>query len=59
MSEREDQVHLQQELSHVYDIHTGHNLHPPAPEEEFGNVRLSPAILQFLQGIGEVKFCSY
>ncbi|KDR73079.1 hypothetical protein GALMADRAFT_252526 [Galerina marginata CBS 339.88] len=39
---------LQQQLQDVYGIHTRHNLQPPSEGEEFGKVRLSPEILQFI-----------
>ncbi|KAH9475003.1 1-phosphatidylinositol 4,5-bisphosphate phosphodiesterase 1 [Psilocybe cubensis] len=44
---------LQEQLSHVYDIHTRHNLHPPSKHEEHGNVRLSDEILRFLESVEE------
>ncbi|KAF8151614.1 PLC-like phosphodiesterase [Crassisporium funariophilum] len=39
---------IQDKLSHMYEIHTRHNLHPPSQEDEYGKVRLSPEILQFI-----------
>jgi len=54
----DNSVTLQHELSHLYEIHTHHNLNPPSEEEEYGNVRLSPKIVEFLQNEDEVKFFS-
>ncbi|KAF9552821.1 PLC-like phosphodiesterase [Agrocybe pediades] len=45
---------LQEELAHLYEIHTWHNLRPPQAGEKYGNVRLSPQILDFLNKEDEV-----
>ncbi|KAJ3509982.1 hypothetical protein NLJ89_g4930 [Agrocybe chaxingu] len=53
MSENDSQESVQTDLSHAFDIHTHHNLYPPSPEEEYGNIRLSPEIERFILDTGE------
>jgi hypothetical protein len=43
---------IQDQLSHLYDIHTGHNFHPPAANEVV--IRFSSEILQFIADHEEV-----
>ncbi|PPR00736.1 hypothetical protein CVT24_000942 [Panaeolus cyanescens] len=49
----EGEVDIQSELSHLYEIHTHHNLRPPAEDDEFGRVRLSGDVIRFLEDNGE------
>ncbi|KAF8962864.1 PLC-like phosphodiesterase [Flammula alnicola] len=49
----EDTTSLQDKLSHLYEIHTAHNVYPPSEAEEYGTVRLSPDILQFVEDAQE------
>ena len=43
---------IQDQLSHLFDIHTSHNFHPPEADEYV--TRLSPEILQFIADHEEV-----
>ncbi|CAA7264564.1 unnamed protein product [Cyclocybe aegerita] len=52
-SEMSESDSIQPDLSHAFEIHTHHNLYPPSPEEEYGNIRLSPEIEQFILDSGE------
>ena len=53
-SESEPEEKQESESPFVFEIHTKHNVFPPSNEEEHGNVRLGPDILQFIADQDEV-----